>query len=88
MFGMGKKKMEPSASDCHQVVLLDSGDKKVNVINHGREITGLGLKEAKEMADSADNGCDEVVVSTSPCFDCAERDADYLREAGATVNVV
>jgi large subunit ribosomal protein L7/L12 len=35
------------------VVLVSSGDKKIEVIKVAREITGLGLKEAKELVDSA-----------------------------------
>jgi len=41
---------EKSAFD---VVLSSAGDKKINVIKVVREITGLGLKEAKELVDSA-----------------------------------
>ena len=64
------------------VVLTGAGDKKIQVIKVVRAITGLGLKEAKELVDSAPNPVKEGV---------AQEEADQLKaqleEAGATVEV-
>ncbi|MFK7916309.1 MAG: 50S ribosomal protein L7/L12 [Pseudomonadales bacterium] len=64
------------------VNLLAAGDKKVNVIKAVRAITGLGLKEAKEVVDGAPSPIKEGV-------DKAEADevVKQLEEAGAQVEV-
>ena len=64
------------------VILTGAGDKKVNVIKVVREITGLGLKEAKGLVDSAPSPIKEGV-------DQAEADAvkAKLEEAGASVEL-
>jgi len=43
----------PAAKDAFDVMLTSVGEKKVNVIKAVRAITGLGLKEAKDLVDSA-----------------------------------
>ena len=64
------------------VILANAGASKINVIKVVREITGLGLKEAKEMVDGAPKAIKEKV---------AKADADAMKakleEAGATVEV-
>ena len=64
------------------VVLQAAGDKKIQVIKVVRAITGLGLKEAKDLVDGAPNPVKEGV---------AREEADSIRaqleEAGATVDV-
>ena len=64
------------------VILTNAGASKINVIKVVREITGLGLKEAKEIVDGAPKAIKEKV---------AKADADAIKakleEAGATVEV-
>ena len=62
------------------VVLEQVGDKKINVIKAVREITALGLKEAKEMVDGAPATIKEAVAK-----DEAEAMKSTLEGAGATV---
>jgi len=64
------------------VVLTGVGEKKVNVIKAVRELTGLGLKEAKEMVDSAPS-----VVKEAAGKDDAEEAKKKLEEAGASVEL-
>ena len=64
------------------VILTGAGDKKINVIKEVRAITGLGLKEAKEMVESAPAPVKEGVNKD----EAAEIKAK-LEEAGATVEV-
>jgi large subunit ribosomal protein L7/L12 len=64
------------------VTLTEVGAAKINVIKAVREITGLGLKEAKEMVDSAPKAIKENVSKEE-----AEETANKLKEAGATVEV-
>ncbi|WP_426235042.1 50S ribosomal protein L7/L12 [Pseudomonas sp. TWP3-2] len=64
------------------VVLLEAGEKKVNVIKAVRELTGLGLKEAKEKVDSAPS-----VVAEGVSKDAAEDAKKKLEEAGAKVEL-
>ncbi|MBK3332400.1 50S ribosomal protein L7/L12 [Persephonella atlantica] len=64
------------------VILQSPGDKKINVIKVVREITGLGLKEAKELVDSAPKPIKEGVSKEE-----AEQIKAKLEEAGATVEV-
>ncbi len=64
------------------VILQSPGDKKINVIKVVREITGLGLKEAKELVDSAPKAVKEGVSKEE-----AEQIKAKLEEAGATVEV-
>lgn len=64
------------------VVLNGPGEKKVNVIKVVRELTGLGLKEAKEMVDSAPSTVKEGVSK-----DDAEAAKTKLEEAGASVEL-
>ena len=64
------------------VVLSAIGDKKVNVIKAVRGITGLGLKEAKDMVDGAPSTIKEAAPK-----DDAEEAKKQLEEAGATVEL-
>ncbi|MEQ5836392.1 50S ribosomal protein L7/L12 [Marinobacter sp. R17] len=64
------------------VVLTGAGEKKVNVIKAVRELTGLGLKEAKEMVDSAPS-----TVKEAASKDDAEEAKKKLEEAGASVEL-
>lgn len=64
------------------VILTSAGTAKINVIKAVREITGLGLKEAKELVDGAPKAVKEKVSA-----DDAEAAKAKLEEAGATVEV-
>jgi len=64
------------------IVLAVTGDKKVNVIKAVRTITGLGLKEAKEMVDGAPSTLKEGAPKEE-----AEEAKKALEEAGATVEL-
>ena len=64
------------------VVLSSIGDKKVNVIKAVRAITGLGLKEAKEMVESAPATVKEAVSKED-----AEEAKKQLEEAGASAEL-
>ena len=68
--------------DSFDVVLTAAGDKKIQVIKVVRAITGLGLKEAKDLVDGAPNAVKEGVPQ-----DEADSIKAQLEEAGATVEV-
>lgn len=68
--------------DEFDVILTSFGDKKINVIKEVRTITGLGLKEAKELVESAPKPLKEGVKKEE-----AEAMKKQLEEAGATVEV-
>lgn len=65
-----------------QVILAAAGDKKINVIKEIRTITGLGLKEAKDLVEGAPK-----VVKESASKDEAQKIKKVLEENGATVEV-
>ncbi|WEK53820.1 MAG: 50S ribosomal protein L7/L12 [Candidatus Cohnella colombiensis] len=64
------------------VILTDAGASKINVIKAVREITGLGLKEAKEVVDGAPKAVKEKVSKEE-----ADSVKAKLEEAGAKVEV-
>jgi len=64
------------------VVLTSAGDKKINVIKEVRAITGLGLKEAKELVEGAPKPVKEGAAK-----DEAEELKKKLEEAGASVEL-
>ena len=68
--------------DAFDVVLSAAGDQKVQVIKAVRAITGLGLKEAKDMVDGAPSTLKEGVAK-----DDAEAMLTQLTEAGATAEL-
>ncbi|QIL91449.1 50S ribosomal protein L7/L12 [Microbulbifer harenosus] len=68
--------------DSFDIVLTSAGDKKVNVIKVVRGITGLGLKEAKELVDGAPSTLKEAAAKAE-----AEDAKKQLEEAGATVEL-
>jgi len=68
-----------------KVVLKSFGQKKIAVIKVVREITGLGLKDAKDLVDNA--GSDDAVVKESAPKDEAEEIKTKLEEAGAEVEL-
>ena len=68
--------------DEFDVVLASAGDKKVNVIKGVRSVTGLGLKEAKDLVDGAPN-----TIKEGASKDEAEDIKKQLEEAGASVEL-
>jgi large subunit ribosomal protein L7/L12 len=64
------------------VILADAGDKKINVIKEVRAITGLGLKEAKDLVEAAPKPVKEGVNKEE-----ADKIKKILEEAGAKVEV-
>lgn len=64
------------------VILASAGSSKINVIKIVREVTGLGLKEAKALVDGAPKALKEKVAK-----DEAEKIKAQLEEAGATVEI-
>ena len=68
--------------DDFDIELTNVGDKKINVIKVVRTVTGLGLKEAKELVDSAPSKIKEAAPKAE-----AEDVKKQLEEAGATVTL-
>lgn len=64
------------------IILKDAGAKKINVIKAVRSITGLGLKEAKELVEGAPNPIKEG-VSKAECEDIKKQ----VEEAGGSVEI-
>jgi len=68
--------------DTFDVVITAAGDKKIQVIKVVRALTGLGLKEAKDLVDGAPNAVKEGVAK-----DEADKMKAELEEAGASVEL-
>ena len=68
--------------DSFDVILVSGGEKKINVIKIVRELTGLGLKEAKDLVDAGGKAIKEGVSKAE-----AEELKKKLVEAGATVEI-
>jgi len=77
--GDGAAEEEKTSFD---VVLTGAGDKKIQVIKVVRAVTGLGLKEAKDLVDGAPNPVKEGVAQ-----DEADQIKGQLEEAGAAVEL-
>ena len=80
--GGGADEAGEEAKDSFDVVLESDGGKKIPVIKAVRAITGLGLKEAKELVESAPKAIKEGVPTAE-----AEKLKATLEEAGATVKL-
>ena len=65
-----------------EIHLASAGDKKINVIKEGRTITGLGLKEAKDLVEGAPSKLKDGVNKED-----AEKFKKQLEEAGAEVEL-
>jgi large subunit ribosomal protein L7/L12 len=68
--------------DDFDVILVAAGDKKINVIKEVRAITGLGLKEAKDLVEAGGKAVKEAAPKAE-----AEEIKKKLEEAGATVEL-
>ena len=73
---------DAGASGTVDVILASAGDKKIQVLKVVREITGLGLKEAKDLVDAAPKPVKEGIEK-----DEAEALKKQLEEQGATVEI-
>ena len=80
--GGGGEAAAAEEKDSFDVVLTAAGDKKIQVIKVVRAITGLGLKEAKDVVDGAPGPVKEGVTK-----DEAEKLKGELEEAGASVEL-
>ena len=80
--GGGAAAAEVEEQDEFDVVLTAAGDKKIQVIKVVRELTSLGLKEAKDLVDGAPKAVLEKVAKED-----AEAAKAKLEEAGATVEL-
>ena len=82
--GRGEGAAAPAAEEKTEfnVVLLEAGANKVSVIKAVREITGLGLKEAKDLVDGAPKPVKEGMAKAD-----AEAAKKKLEEAGAKVEL-
>ncbi len=80
--GAGGDAAAAEEKDEFDVILAAAGEKKINVIKEVRTITGLGLKEAKELVESAPKAVKEGAKK-----DEAEELKKKLEEAGATVEL-
>ena len=68
--------------DSFDVILTDIGDKKINIIKEVRAATGLGLKEAKDLVESAPKAVKEGVAKSE-----AEEIKKKFEEAGAKIEL-
>ncbi|MDP7550236.1 MAG: 50S ribosomal protein L7/L12 [Acidimicrobiales bacterium] len=73
---------EEEEQDAFDVVLTDSGDKKIQVIKEVRALTNLGLKDAKELVDGAPSNVMEGVSKED-----AEKAKESLEAAGASIEL-
>jgi len=74
--------VEDEGSSTVSVILMDCGDKKIQVLKAVRELTGLGLKEAKDLVDAAPKPVKENIEK-----DEAEKIKKVLEEQGAKVEI-
>ncbi|MDJ0381529.1 50S ribosomal protein L7/L12 [Streptomyces sp. G-G2] len=80
--GPGAVAAEVEEQDEFDVILTGAGEKKIQVIKVVRELTSLGLKEAKDLVDGAPKPVLEKVAK-----EAAEKAAESLKAAGASVEV-
>jgi large subunit ribosomal protein L7/L12 len=80
--GGGAPAEAAAEQDEFDVILESAGEKKINVIKEVRALTSLGLKEAKDLVESAPKAILEKVAK-----DAAEKAKEALEGAGATVTV-
>jgi large subunit ribosomal protein L7/L12 len=80
--GGGEAAPAEEEQDEFDVILLAAGEKKIQVIKEVRSLTSLGLKEAKDLVDSAPKAVLEKVSKED-----AEKAKTQLEEAGASVEL-
>lgn len=80
-----KKQAQAEEKTSFNVMLKESGDKKLQVIKVVREITNLGLKEAKDLVDKA--GAPDAMIKQNATKEEADQIKAKLEEAGAVVEL-
>ena len=80
--GGGEAAAAPAEKTSFNVVLKSAGASKLNVVKIVKDLTGLGLKEAKELVDGAPKNVKEGISKGE-----AEDIANKLKEAGAEVEI-
>ncbi len=80
--GGGEAAAAPAEKTAFNVVLKSAGASKLNVVKIVKDLTGLGLKEAKELVDGAPKNVKEGISKGE-----AEDIASKLKEAGAEVEI-
>jgi large subunit ribosomal protein L7/L12 len=80
--GGGEAAAAPAEKTSFNVVLKNAGPSKLNVVKAVKDLTGLGLKEAKELVDGAPKNVKEGISKGE-----AEEIANKLKEAGAEVEI-
>lgn len=80
--GGGDAAAAPAEKTSFNVVLKSAGASKLNVVKAVKDLTGLGLKEAKELVDGAPKNVKEGISKGE-----AEDIANKLKEAGAEVEI-
>jgi large subunit ribosomal protein L7/L12 len=78
----GAADADDSAADSFSVILADCGEKKIQVLKVVRELTGLGLKEAKDLVDAVPKPVKEGVTKEE-----AASVKKLLEEQGAKVEI-
>lgn len=81
----GKEAAKAEEKTAFNVLLKESGDKKLQVIKVVREITNLGLKEAKDLVDKA--GAPDAIIKQNVTKEEADQIKAKLEEAGAVVEL-
>ena len=82
MSGGGEAAAAPVEKTSFNVILKNAGASKLNVVKAVKDLTGLGLKEAKELVDGAPKNVKEGISKGE-----AEDIANKLKEAGAEVEI-
>ena len=80
--GGGEAAAAPVEKTAFNVILKSAGPSKLNVVKAVKDLTGLGLKEAKELVDGAPKNVKEGVSKAE-----ADDIANKLKEAGAEVEI-
>jgi len=80
--GGGEAAAAPVEKTAFNVILKNAGPSKLNVVKAVKDLTGLGLKEAKELVDGAPKNVKEGVSKAE-----ADDIANKLKEAGAEVEI-
>ena len=78
----GAEDQKSAEKDSFDVVLTEVGDKKINIIKEVRAVTGLGLKEAKDLVEGAPKNIKEGVAKAE-----AEEIKKKFEEAGAKIEL-
>ncbi len=80
--GGGETAAAPVEKTAFNVILKNAGPSKLNVVKAVKDLTGLGLKEAKELVDGAPKNVKEGVSKAE-----ADDIANKLKEAGAEIEI-